>query len=196
MTRPGRFPSIKSKGGNGLRQKRNSPIRRSPGGNPPALRRTAAGLKGLLGLARKRPRRIWGTFRRWYAGSDDMPSWAIDRFDGEEVHIHLGDFAIGAIVESLRERCRHKGWTLAARTCKGPLVERHLFISKEGTPLLRMHNTSCSTPGDSYICVHLRPEDAPLNTLVDLFRYHILSEDVAYYRKIFKAAPRRRPSGI
>ena len=179
---------------NGPGQKPHPAERRSPDRNPPGLKKTAAGLKGLLRLARKRPRKIWGTFQRWYSGSDDMPSWAIDRFDGEDVHIHLGDFATGAIVGALRERCRRNGWTLSAKTCTDSLVERHLFISKGGKPLLRMHNTSCSTPGDSYICVHLRPDDAPLCMLVDLFKHNIGPEDLAYYRKIFKAAPRRRTS--
>jgi len=123
-----------------------------------------------------------------------MPGWIIERFNGEEVHIHFWDFATDAIEDALRERCRRNGWNLTARTRDDSLVKRHLFISKEGRSLLRIHTTSCSTPSDSYICVHLQPDDASLDLLVDLFRDNLDSGDVAIYGKIYKTAPLRRPA--
>jgi len=155
-------------------------------------------MKGLIGLAKKHPEKVWGAFQRWYCRStrDDMPSWTIERFEGEEVHIHLFDFATHAIENSLRKYCGRKKLDFSEEIIDDYLPARHLCISKGGKPLLRLHNTSCSTESDSYICVHLQADDAALKTLLDLFRYHITSEDVAFYRKIYKEAHhalRKRP---
>jgi hypothetical protein len=165
-----------------------SPVKcQGPGISRAELARTAAGLQRLLRHARARPGKTRGVFRRWYwhLGPEDMPAWAIERSLDDEVQIHLWDFAVRAIEPRLREHCRRKGLDLTARRCKDSLVARHLFISKGGKPLLRMHTTFCSVPGDSSICVHLRPDAPSLGLLVDLFKFQMGPEDMAYYRKIY-----------
>ena len=71
-----------------------------------------------------------------------------------------------------------------------PFHEKDMFIciSKKDKPLLKVHNTSCSTSSAAYICVHLQADNAALKILLDIFKHTIESNDAIIYDKIYKDA--------
>jgi hypothetical protein len=153
-------------------------------------------MKGLIKLAKQNPEKVWALFQRWYRRSTrgEMPCWIIERFDGEEVHIHLWDYATDAIEDSIRRYCNTKKLDYSEDFTDDLLPTKHLCISKGGKALLRIHNTSCSTDADPFICAHLQVDDAAARTLLRLFSLSIYPKDMAFYRKIYKEA-RQAPFG-
>jgi len=147
-------------------------------------------MKGLMTRAKKDPGMLWPPFHYWYGrhGGNDMPCWIIERMDGDEVHVHLWDYATEAIEESLRNFCAKNKLELSAEVVENPLPERRLCISRNGKPLLQMHNTPCSMPDDFFICVHLRPDGPAIRTLLVLFEISIDPESLAFHRKLYRQA--------
>jgi hypothetical protein len=145
-------------------------------------------MKSLMRRARKDPEMLWTTFQCWYRPMrrNEMPCWIIERIDGDEFHVHLWDYATGAIEDSIRKFCAQKKLDFSAEIVKDPLPERHLCISKNGQPLLRMHNTSCSTNADPFICVHLRQDDKAIKTLLVLFEISFYPESLTFYQKLYR----------
>ena len=115
-----------------------------------------------------------------------MPFWIIDRFEGDEVHIHFFDYATDAIEDSLRSECRNKGYGFSARTTEDISRARMLSVSKDGRTLARLHNTSCSTKSEPFICVHVPGNDDGITMLVDLFRQSIRPDALTFYARAYK----------
>jgi hypothetical protein len=153
-------------------------------------------MNGLIKLAKQHPEKVWGLFQDWYqrAGREKMPPWIIEGFDGEEVHIHLWDYAVAAIENSIRRYCSTKKLDFSEEFTKDPFPTRQLCISKGGKTLVRIHDTTCSTATDSFICAHLKADDAATRTLLRLFSLSISPTDVAFYRKLYKESC-QSPSG-
>ena len=160
-------------------------------------------MKGLIKLARSDPEMLWTAFQCWYdrQSLDKMPCWIIERFDAgerppaaaggllaDEVHIHIWDYAIEAIEDYLREFCAQNKLELSVEAVRDRWSGKRLCISQDGRPLLRMHDTACSTNSDPFICVHLKPDDAAIRTLLAMFENAICPKSLTFYEMLYRQA--------
>ena len=175
-----------------MTQKSKITGRRQVNANRTPLRATIRAMKGLITLAKDHPKEVWNAFRPWYGFYTrfrrPLPCWIIERIDGEEIYIHLLDFKVGGITKYIRKYCERIKLDFLTEISNDPTHKgyRYISISKNGKPLLQLHDTTCSTRTNPYICVHLQAENIALKTLLDLFRRHIKSKDILIYRKFYK----------
>jgi hypothetical protein len=144
-------------------------------------------MKEFIQFVQSHPGQIQNTFFRWFRKSThgDLPYWIIEKFEGETVHIHFFDFRIEAIEEHLQQYCKPKQLDFSIEFTDEILPEKNLCINKKEKPLLRLHDTSCSTAYDPYICVHLRLENDSLGLFLKMFRLQMCLEDLEMYRQIY-----------
>jgi len=153
-------------------------------------------MKGLMRLVKPHPEITWALFQRWYRRSlqEDMPAWVLERFVDEEARVHLFDYSIYAFEDSLKRWCGRNQLDFSVEPVENLFPERHLCISKKTGPLLRIHDTSCSTEAEPFICVHIPPGDDALRLFVRMFRHSIYAQDMAFYRRIYTRAIRGDPA--
>jgi len=144
-------------------------------------------MNGLMRLASPHPKITWALFQRWYRSSmrDEMPVWVIERFVDGGAHFHLFDYSIRAFEDSLKRPRGRNGLDFSVDGAAVFLPEKHLCISDRTGPLLRIHDTSCSTETEPFICVHLPLRDDSLRLFVRMFSHSILPQDFAFYRRIY-----------